>query len=337
MNINSFDQFAGNREEVARLREMIQRDKLPHTILLEGPAGSGKRTLARLTAQAAVCAAAPQNRPCGECAHCKKAAKGIHPDIFEAAGGTSARSFHIETVREVKADVFTVPNEAARKVYILANASAMTVQAQNSLLKMLEEPPSYALFVLTAQSRTELLPTVVSRCTVFSLGGVSREEGVSVLHALCPEASGEQCEQALAAWGGIIGQAAQALMHTGADGAAELAVQIAEALLEPSELPLLRLTGKFEKNRELLLSVLRLLVPVFRDALASKAKSRTILSGQAETPAKLAAKLTSRQLITLIEECEKLEAALQHNANLTLTLTRLCPALRRAAVPGGAR
>lgn len=335
MGITSFEQFAGNREEVTRLLAMIRRDHLPHTILFEGPAGSGRRTLARLTAQAAVCSADPANRPCGVCAHCRKAVRGIHPDILEAAGGTAARSFHIDVVRSVKADVFTLPNEAARKVYLLANADTMTVQAQNSLLKMLEEPPAYALFLLTAPSRASLLPTVVSRCTVFSLGGVSEAEGLPVLRSLCPDASEEQARQALGSWGGIIGQAANALLEKGPDSAAQLAAQVAEAVLAPSELPLLRLTGKFEKNRDLFAAVLRLLQTLFRDALARRTGSSAAISGQIETAEKLAARLTSRQLMELTEQCGRLESALRRNANLTLTLTRLCPVLRQAAVCGG--
>jgi DNA polymerase-3 subunit delta' len=90
-------------------------------------------------------------------------------------GGAGARSFHIDAVRGLRQDAGVLPNEANRKVYVLHNAQAMTVEAQNALLKLLEEPPDYVCLILTAPAGKKLLPTVISRAFALSLGEAVEE------------------------------------------------------------------------------------------------------------------------------------------------------------------
>ena len=120
-----------------------------------------------LLAAALVCAGGGDELPCGRCPSCRKAQSGIHPDIITV--GEEGKDISVAQVRQMRADAWVRPNEAARKVYLLPNAQSMNASAQNAMLKLLEEGPAYAAFLLLADNAAALLPTVRSRCQTLSL------------------------------------------------------------------------------------------------------------------------------------------------------------------------
>ncbi len=114
-------------------------------------------------------------RPCGLCPHCRKAKLGIHPDIIRISydlddSGKPKRSIGVDGIKAIVRDAVVLPNEAERKVYIISPAKALTVEAQNSALKLLEEPPEHVVLILCTDSAERLLPTVRSRCTEINCG-----------------------------------------------------------------------------------------------------------------------------------------------------------------------
>lgn len=111
------------------------------------------------------------DRPCGDCRHCRKVFSGIHPDVVSVAPalddkGRKRREILVEQVRFISADAQVMPNEARVKVYVIHDAERMNAAAQNALLKLLEEPPASAAFILCASNPALLLPTVRSRCVL---------------------------------------------------------------------------------------------------------------------------------------------------------------------------
>lgn len=149
-------------------RQLAVRDSLSHAYILSGPPGAGKHDLALLLAQAMVCAS-PGARPCLQCAGCRKAAGGVHPDVTRIAPPEGKRDIVVDQIRTLRADAYVRPNEAGRKVYLIEDAPAMNLSAQNALLKVLEEGPPYAAFLLLADNAGMLLPTIRSRCETLSL------------------------------------------------------------------------------------------------------------------------------------------------------------------------
>ena len=154
--------LAGNAPLKRQLELETARRGLSHAYILSGPPGSGKRTLAGLLAAALVCSEQGGGLPCLACPNCRKAMAGIHPDIVRT--GDDGKDITVAQIRALRADAYIRPNEAACKVYILENAQTMNDSAQNAMLKLLEEGPPYAAFLLLTDNAAALLPTVRSRC-----------------------------------------------------------------------------------------------------------------------------------------------------------------------------
>ena len=140
---------------------------LSHATIIRGGSEDERYALAQRLAMALLCEG-PGEKPCGTCAHCEKARRGIHPDILTYDQDEQTRTIYVDQIRALRDDAVVMPNEASRKVYIIRHAGAMNSSAQNALLKVLEEPPGGAAFILTAETYESLLPTVRSRCTTFS-------------------------------------------------------------------------------------------------------------------------------------------------------------------------
>ncbi|MCL2068733.1 MAG: hypothetical protein FWH00_02425 [Oscillospiraceae bacterium] len=148
---------------------------MPHTTLIEGEKGSGRKAFAKQLASAILCEA-QESRPCGTCRHCVKMAKDIHPDFETVEGSGGTRSFHVDAVREMRRDAYVSPNEASARVFLLLDAQTMSVQAQNALLKIIEEPPPGVYFILVCENRGQMLPTIRSRAAAVTVESTGTDD-----------------------------------------------------------------------------------------------------------------------------------------------------------------
>ena len=169
----AFTAIVGQKRPIEHLQALIRKKTLPHALLFTGDDGVGKQTTAMAFAMACNCrtlkSALDRHLPpnaadaCGECAPCRKISRvGQHPDIIHVAPASSV--IRIDQIRALLEQLAFKPNEADRRVVIIANAHTMNPEAGNALLKVLEEPPDRTIIVLTARQTSDLLPTIVSRC-----------------------------------------------------------------------------------------------------------------------------------------------------------------------------
>lgn len=142
-------------------------DPLSHAYLISGGSGHSRMEFARQLAAAYLCEG--ESRPCGVCRHCKKVAAGTHPDVMVTTVPADKREITADQARFLRTDAYIRPNEGGRKVYIIDPADAMNPVAQNALLKVLEEGPPYAAFLLLAGQPGRLLETIRSRCEGLAL------------------------------------------------------------------------------------------------------------------------------------------------------------------------
>lgn len=201
-----FESLLGNERLKENLRLSVSRGRVSHFYLISGPAGSGKRTLARLLAAASLCTG--QDKPCLTCPACRKVIADTHPDVI-TVDDPEHKNVAVKRVREARADIYVRPNEGARKIYLFPQE--LGIEGQNALLKVLEEPPSYGVFILLTDNPEKLLPTVRSRCTELSLIGLPEQVLRKELRKAFPEADGEAISGAVARCGGYLGQAKQLL------------------------------------------------------------------------------------------------------------------------------
>ena len=137
--------------------------RLLHAYIVVGPEGRRRDAFTDRLAAALVCSGGGAV-PCGQCADCRKAFRGVHPDIIRQGRPADRAVFPVELIRSICADSAVMPNEAGRKVYVLTDGERMNAAAQNALLKTLEEPPPHCAYVLPVEDPSVFLPTVRSRC-----------------------------------------------------------------------------------------------------------------------------------------------------------------------------
>ena len=207
-----FDGFFGNEALQQRLSASFAAGKVSHCYLIAGPVGSGKRTLATILAAAMQCTGGG-DVPCRACTACRKVFSGTHPDVI-TVDEPEKKTVSVDLVREARADAFIRPNEGRRKIYILPRAQDFGPAAQNALLKLLEEPPQYAAFLLLATNPGALLPTIRSRAVQLSLCAVPREAAMQVLRAKFPDRDEATLRAAYDASGGFLGSLHPSLTAT---------------------------------------------------------------------------------------------------------------------------
>jgi DNA polymerase-3 subunit delta' len=323
-----FRSVIGHRRLVSLLSRAVARDTVPPSLLYAGPQGVGKRRIALAVAEALNCLA-PVSTPalerdaCGECAACRRLARGVHPDVITLEPGESG-SIKIEIVRDVIDRAGYRPFEGRRRAVIVDDADAMVPAAQNALLKTLEEPPSASVFVLVSSMPDALLPTVSSRCPRLRFGPLAPSE---VAEALMRDHGYDEAEaRAVAAdAGGSVSQALEAESVNLADARASAGrlLEYAARVTDPvRRLDVAKdLTGKRSTpaaDRDDLAVCLRALSSLLRDLgiLSTRADARLLANADLQADlSRLTAAFDSVRSMRAFQAVDQALAALERNAS----------------------
>ncbi len=321
-----FNALAGNAALKRQLTAQQAGRGLSHAYLISGPAGSGKRTLSKLLAAALVCTGSG-TPPCGVCSNCRKVREGIHPDVVTV--GADGKDITVAQARTVRSDAYIRPNEAPRKVYIFQNAQTMNPSAQNALLKLLEEGPAYAAFLLLTDNPGALLPTIRSRCEGLTLSPVPFDEAERCLARRFPGRSPEEIRAAAEQGGGLLGPAVAILEGgTGADDVRQAARTLLSLLIQGDELSLAQWCVGLEKwDRETLSQMMAAAVVLLRDAVAIQAAVAVQSGPEDRQAAAQAAKLPRKRLLAAVSLLERLQAATRFNVRSDHLCGALCAGL----------
>ena len=202
----AFETFLGNDRMKENLSASLKKGHISHFYLISGPQGSGKKTLARLISAAVLCQG--REKPCLSCAVCRKVMENNHPDVITVED-PEHKNVAVKIVREIRDDMFIRPNEAEHKIYLFPQE--LGLEGQNALLKILEEPPAYGVFMLLTDNPEKLLPTVRSRCTELKMQALEGKTIRNQLRLDFPNTQEEDIQAAIYRSGSFLGQARKIL------------------------------------------------------------------------------------------------------------------------------
>ncbi|MBE6635898.1 MAG: AAA family ATPase [Ruminococcaceae bacterium] len=278
-----FTEIFGNENTKLRLSDAVLHRTVPHAMLIIGPTGSGKHTLARETASAILC----ENRddegyslPCGVCRTCKRIRSGNFPDVSTLGRESGKATIGVEDIREYRSEMFLSATEADSKIFIIEDAELMTPAAQNALLKVLEEPPRDVHIILLAAETDKILTTVRSRTQIIQMERFGRDELKEYSTRLSETARSmalsqpERLDTVLINADGVLGRVLAALDEKSADSIGSsraLVLDVIAAL--PKKTPFARLytaVAALPQKREELRHSLEMLIAALRDMMASK-------------------------------------------------------------------
>jgi DNA polymerase-3 subunit gamma/tau len=186
----------GQEQVTKTLQNAVTRGRVPHAVLLCGPRGVGKTSIARILAKSLNCETGPTPEPCNVCTNCREITDGISLDVREIDGASNRG---IDEIRELREMVNFAPANSPYRVYIIDEVHMLTREAANALLKTLEEPPTHVVFVFATTEIHKLPATILSRCQTFELKRISRRHIALNLAALA-EADGIAVSERALSW-----------------------------------------------------------------------------------------------------------------------------------------
>lgn len=190
----TFDELEGQEFVVATIKSSIQSGRIAHAYLFSGPRGCGKTSAARILARSLNCEKGPTANPCGECANCQEIARGASMDVIEIDGASNTG---VNDVRQIKDEVLFPPNSGRYKVYIIDEVHMLSNSAFNALLKTIEEPPPYIIFIFATTELHKVPATIKSRCQQFSFRLIPLDIIKKTLAKACEELGVQAEDEAL--------------------------------------------------------------------------------------------------------------------------------------------
>ncbi len=246
-----FDGFRGNTHAIAAINTMIDSGRIPHSLLIYGNAGTGRKTLA---AQLALVLTGGKNA-------------FAHPDILWAERSGKLGGYSVETARKICVDAYVKPNNGDKKVFIFPDADNVDPRTQNTLLKIIEEPPDCSYFIFTAVEKSMFLPTVISRATCIGLAECTPDECEDELK----KRGFADCGKAVALFGGNIGLCVEYLEGGEIASTADTLEKLCNAVAGGNEYDFLRDITAFKGDKRAMRVLLRLLAENIRGAAELRA------------------------------------------------------------------
>ncbi|MBO6016119.1 MAG: DNA polymerase III subunit delta [Lachnospiraceae bacterium] len=319
-----FQDIIGQEQIVTHFKNALRSGQVAHAYIINGERSSGKEFVANVFATALQCEADGE-RPCGECLSCKQAKTKNHPDIINVMHD-KPNTIGVDDIRaKINNDIAIKPYSGPYKIYIMNESEKMTVQAQNALLKTLEEPPAYAVILLLTTNLDTLLPTVISRCVTLNMRPVKDELVKEYLmnEVQVPEYKADVC---VAFARGNLGRAKALAASEEFDNIKREAVTLLKYIKDMEIHEIITAIKKIKDYQFDINDYLDILGVWYRDVLLFKAThdaNHLIFRDEIQYIKKVADQSAYDGIETIIDALEKAKARLKANVNFDLTMELL--------------
>lgn len=322
--MGSFKDVVGHKDILKYISSAVENNRVSHAYILNGERGSGKRMLANLFATTLLCESG-NSEPCGKCHSCRQAESGNHPDIIRVTH-EKPNSISVDDIRtQVNNTVDIKPYQGPYKVYIIPQADLMTPQAQNAILKTIEEPPAYAVFLLLTENAEMLLPTINSRCVMLKLRNIKdtliRKYLMENLEI--PDYKADMCT-AFAQ-----GNVGRAIMLANSEHFNEIREEAVQLLKHIHDMELSEIVATVKNISVYKLEItdyLDIIMIWYRDVLlykATKEIDKVVFKDQLQSIKEQARKSSYEGIELILESLEKAKARLKANVNFDLVMELL--------------
>lgn len=300
------------------IKNTLKNHRILHAYVIEGQKGLGKKRIAYMLAKG-ICCRGEEERPCNQCVSCKKLEHGNHPEIKWLEDETSIK---IDAIRQLQKDLQIKPYEGTKKVYIICDADRMTLQAQNALLKTLEEPPEYATILLLTTKASSLLPTILSRCQRMKLIPVKSQEIQQYLVEK-KAVSIEEAKVVASFSNGIIGRGLQLLEDEAFKNRRKEIIRITRDVVDKTSMQLLENVDFFNEGKPYIDEILEIFMGWYRDLLVYKETKKSdyvINIDEMEEISYQSGKLSLNSMKEMIFIIDKARDNLRSNGNYQLNI-----------------
>lgn len=320
-----FVDIIGQEQIKEHLIGAMENGKVSHAYLINGERSSGKEFIANVFAQALQCENDETAEPCGECHSCKQAESGNQPDIIHVSHEKPGSIGVDDIRRQINDDIVIKPYSSKYKIYIMNEAEKMTVQAQNALLKTLEEPPAYAVIILLTTNVEAMLPTILSRLVVLNMKPVSDKLVKEFLmkEVKIPDYKADIC---VAFARGNLGKARLLASSEEFEKIKEDAVSLLKYIRGMEVHEVIQAVKKIGEYKLEVNDYLDLMAVWYRDALLFKATNdanHLIFKEEIQYIKKVADQSTYEGIDTILKALEQAKRRIEANVNFDLTIELL--------------
>lgn len=326
----TFKDIIGQEQIKDHLTHAIEQGKISHAYVINGERFSGKEFIANVFAMALQCEHPDGVEPCQQCHSCKQALSGNQPDIIRVTH-EKPNTIGVDDIRtQLNTDIAIKPYSSPRKIYIIQEGEKMTAQAQNALLKTLEEPPAYAVILILTTNVDALLPTILSRCVVLNMKPVRDDQVKKYLmeELQIPDYKANVC---VAFARGNLGKARQLASSEEFDHIKEEAVSMLKYVQDMEINEMLAAVKKIQEYKFDVEDYLDILAIWYRDVLLFKATNdanHLIFKEEIQYIKKCADRCAYEGIEDILKALDKAKSRLKANVNFELTMELLLMAIK---------